>query len=343
MARETITQSEEQQEDRALRSLRPPSLADFIGQEEIKNQLKLSMKAAQQRGDVLDHILLHGPPGLGKTSLANIVANELAVNIKISSGPVIERPGDLAALISSLKRGDVLFIDEIHRLKRQVEEVLYPAMEDFKLDIMTGEGLGATSIRIDIAPFTLVGATTRTGLLTSPLRDRFEVVFHLDFYSEDELKQIITRGAEILEVGIDEAGAIEIARRARGTPRVANRLLKRVRDYAQVHGEGFINGALAEDALLMLGVDTHGLNSLDRKILITIADKFTGGPVGLDTLAASMSEEKDTISEVYEPFLLKKGFIRRTRQGRVATERAYQYLGLKAPGQQTFGLLNDEN
>ena len=325
MARETITQSEERSEDQALRSLRPHFLDDFIGQRELKDQLKLSMDAARQRGDVLDHILLHGPPGLGKTSLAHIIAAELGVNIKISSGPVIERAGDLADLVSSLNEGDVLFIDEIHRLKRQVEEVLYPAMEDFKLDIMTGEGLGATSIRIDVSRFTLVGATTRTGLLTSPLRDRFEVVFHLDFYSEEELQQIIMRGAGILDVTINAEGALEIARRARGTPRVANRLLKRVRDYAQVHGEGSISAELAEDALRLLGVDTHGLDSIDRKILITIADKFTGGPVGLDTLAASLSEAKDTITEVYEPFWL-------TRQGRIAKERCFRYRGLKIPG-----------
>ena len=343
MARETITQSSERAEDRALRSLRPPRLDDFIGQTEIKQQLKLAMDAASQRGDVLDHILFHGPPGLGKTSLAYIVAAELDVNIKLTSGPVIERPGDLAALISSLGHGDVLFIDEIHRLRRPVEEVLYPAMEDFKLDIMTGEGMGASSIRIDIAHFTLIGATTRTGLLTSPLRDRFEVIFHLDFYSDEELQQIVIRGAEILEIGIDNEGALEIAMRARGTPRVANRLLKRVRDYAQVHGDGMINQEIAREATKMLGVDQYGLDSLDRTILSTIADKFSGGPVGLDTLAASLSEEKDTISEVYEPFLLKKGFIRRTRQGRMATERAYEYLGIKSSApQQSLGLLDQD-
>jgi Holliday junction DNA helicase RuvB len=342
MVREAITRGEEASEDRAFQTLRPNRLNDFVGQTEIKDQLRLTMEAASKRNEPLDHVLLHGPPGLGKTSLAYIVAKELDVNIRLTSGPVIERPGDLAALVNSMGEGDILFIDEIHRLRRQVEEVLYPAMEDFKLDIMAGEGMGAQSIRIDVARFTLVGATTRTGLLTSPLRDRFEVIFHLDFYSEEELQEIIRRGAQILDVEITSEGALEIARRARGTPRVAHRLLKRVRDFAQVRGGGFIDEPVAQEALELLGVDSLGLNSLDRKILETITEKFSGGPVGIETLAASLSEEKDTISEVYEPFLLKKGFIQRTQQGRVATERAYRHLGIKLPSQQALGLLGEE-
>jgi len=337
VAREAITRGEEHEEDRVIQSLRPKKLSDFIGQERIKEQLQLYMEAAARRGEVLDHILLHGPPGLGKTSLAQIVAAELGVHIKLTSGPVLERPGDLAAIMTSLSEGDVLFIDEIHRMRRNVEELLYPAMEDFKLDIILGEGPSAQSLRIDLPGFTLIGATTRTGLLTSPLRDRFEVIFHLDFYNDAELKEIVRRGAHILHVEITDDGALEIARRARGTPRVAHRLLKRVRDYAQVKrslAKGVqITREIACEALTMLGVDGEGLDELDLKILHTILEKFSGGPVGLETLSAALSEEKDTISEVYEPYLLKKGFIQRTQQGRIATERAYRHLGYKPPTQ----------
>ncbi len=310
-----------------MRRLRPRDLREFIGQERVKERLALYLQAAAERGDVLDHILLHGPPGLGKTTLAMITASEMGVKIKTSSGPVIERPGDLAAILTALSDGDVFFIDEIHRLRRNVEEILYPAMEEFKLDLVIGEGPNARSIRIDLPRFTLIGATTRTGLLTSPLRDRFEVVFHLDFYEPHELKDIVLRGARIVGVELAGEGAEEIARRARGTPRVANRLLKRVRDFAQVRGTGAIDGAIARQALEMLEVDHQGLDELDRQILRAIIEKFAGGPVGLETLAAALSEEKDTLSEVYEPYLLKEGFLHRTPQGRVATERAYQHLG----------------
>jgi len=313
--------------DQSLRALRPTLLDEFVGQEGIKRRLRIYIEAAKGRGEPLDHVLLLSPPGLGKTTLAHIIAHEMGVNIKVSSGPAIERPGDLAAILTRLSPGDVFFIDEIHRLRRQVEEVLYPAMEEYKLDIVLGEGPHARSLRLDLAPFTLVGATTREGLLTSPLRDRFEVTFRLEFYTPQELSEIIRRAGARLGVEVSEDGAWELATRARGTPRIALRLLRRARDVAQVASAPCVDGDLAKRTLDMLGIDEEGLDGLDRRILEVIIDRFDGGPVGLETLAAALGEDRDTISEVYEPYLIARGFIRRTPQGRQVTEKAYRHLG----------------
>lgn len=312
-------------------SLRPQTLDDYIGQSKIKENLKIYIEAAKGRNDSLDHVLFYGPPGLGKTTLAGIIANEMGVNMKVTSGPAIEKPGEMAAILNNLQEGDILFVDEIHRLNRQVEEVLYPAMEDFAIDIMIGKGASARSIRLDLPHFTLVGATTRAGLLTAPLRDRFGVIHHLEFYSVEELKHIILHSARVLDVSIEEKGAIELARRSRGTPRLANRILKRVRDFAQVKYDGVITEKVACTALDLLEVDKMGLDHIDRNILLTMINKFKGGPVGLDTLAAAIGEDAGTLEDVYEPYLLKSGFLNRTPRGRVVTDMAYHHLGLEIP------------
>ena len=312
-------------------SLRPKTLDEYVGQDKIKDMLSIFIKAAKMRGETLDHVLLYGPPGLGKTTLAHIITQEMGVNIRVTSGPNIEKPRDLAALLTNLSSGDVLFIDEIHRLNAAVEEVLYPAMEDFSLDIIMGQGPSARTMRLDLKPFTLVGATTRAGMLTSPLRDRFGIISRLEIYTPDELKTIVNRSAGILDIEINEEGAFEIARRSRGTPRIANRLLKRVRDYAQVRAGGLISNDIADQGLKMLGVDGLGLDNSDRVILEAIIKKFSGGPVGLDTLAATTGEEAGTIEDVIEPFLLQLGFIKKTPRGRIATPRAYEHLGVDIP------------
>ena len=328
MSRRIIT-TENLEEDVKIEShLRPQLLDDYIGQEKAKEILKVYIAAAKERGEALDHVLFYGPPGLGKTTLAGIIANEMHVNIKITSGPAIEKPGEMAAILNNLQEGDVLFVDEIHRLNRQVEEVLYPAMEDYAIDIMIGKGASARSIRLDLPKFTLVGATTRVGMLTAPLRDRFGVIHRLEFYTVEELKRIIARSAKVLDVGIDDAGATALARRSRGTPRLANRLLKRVRDFAQVKYDGYITEDVANYALDLLDVDKCGLDQTDRNLLMTIIERFDGGPVGLDTLAASLSEDSGTIEDVYEPYLLKNGFIQRTPRGRIVTDLAYAHLGI---------------
>lgn len=328
MSRRIIT-TENLEEDVKIEShLRPQLLDDYIGQEKAKEILKVYITAAKERGETLDHVLFYGPPGLGKTTLAGIIANEMHVNIKITSGPAIEKPGEMAAILNNLQEGDVLFVDEIHRLNRQVEEVLYPAMEDYAIDIMIGKGASARSIRLDLPKFSLVGATTRVGMLTAPLRDRFGVIHRLEFYTVEELKRIIARSAKVLDVGIDDAGATALARRSRGTPRLANRLLKRVRDFAQVKYDGYITEDVANYALDLLDVDKCGLDQTDRNLLMTIIERFDGGPVGLDTLAASLSEDSGTIEDVYEPYLLKNGFIQRTPRGRIVTDLAYAHLGI---------------
>lgn len=338
MDEERVITAEGNREDEIVdRAVRPRTLAEYVGQSAVKTQMEIFISAARNRGEALDHVLIFGPPGLGKTTLAHIVANELGVNLRQTSGPVLERPGDLAALLTNLQPRDVLFVDEIHRLSPVVEEILYPALEDFQLDIMIGEGPAARSIKLNLPPFTLIGATTRAGLLTSPLRDRFGIVQRLEFYGVEDLKRIVERSARILDVKTDSEGAARIAERSRGTPRIANRLLRRVRDYAEVRAQGAITPEVAHAALDLLEVDPQGFDTLDRKLLLTIIEKFDGGPVGVDSLAAALSEERGTIEDVIEPFLIQQGFLMRTARGRMATRAAYLHFGLKAPETERAG------
>ena len=337
-----ITSGQSGTEDRVFdRALRPQLIGDFVGQNSVKEQMQIFVEAARKRHEPLDHTLIFGPPGLGKTTLAHIVANEMEVGLKTTSGPVIEKAGELVALLSNLEENDVLFIDEIHRLSASVEEILYPAMEDFRIDIVIGEGPAARSIPYTLKPFTLIGATTRAGLLTSPLRDRFGIVHRLEFYAVEELTEIVTRSGQRLDVKVDAEGALEIARRARGTPRVANRLLRRVRDYAEVRADGIVSAETADAALELLNVDEEGIDAMDRKLLLTILEKFSGGPVGLDSLAAAIGEERDTIEDVVEPYLIQQGYMMRTPRGRVATERAYHHFSIAPPVQ--GGNQSDQN
>jgi Holliday junction DNA helicase RuvB len=330
--RERIVSARPDRQEQEDLAIRPRSLAQYIGQEKLKRNLEIAIQAAQNRGESLDHVLFHGFPGLGKTTLAYIIAHEMGANIRVTSGPVIEKPGDLAAILTSLQPGDVLFIDEIHRLNHVVEEILYPAMEDYQLDLVIGQGPGARSVKMDLPRFTLVGATTRTGLLTPPLRDRFGVVLRLDFYEVEDLVRIVRRSARVMDIAIDEDGAREIGRRSRGTPRIANRLLKRVRDFADVKAEGKINAKVADQALNMLAVDQLGLDEMDRRILLTIIDRFQGGPLGIETMATAVCEEKTTLEDVYEPFLIQSGFLVRTPRGRMATRAAYEHFGRSFSG-----------